>query len=77
MPDTRFGHRPPAPRPAHNDGMTVPLKFSGASKNLTFDELEKFVHAARRAGVVGKQPVTAVVSTTGKLKQLQVLLDEE
>ncbi|MCU7822027.1 hypothetical protein [Kitasatospora sp. DSM 101779] len=57
--------------------MTVPLKFSGASKNLTFDELEKFVQAARRAGAGGKQPVTAVVSTTGKLKQLQVFLDEE
>lgn len=77
MPDTRLGHRLPATDPAHNDGMTVPLKFSGASKNLTFDELEKFVQAARRAGAGGKQPVTAVVSTTGKLKQLQVFLDEE
>ncbi|WP_431681455.1 hypothetical protein [Kitasatospora sp. KL5] len=57
--------------------MTVPLKFSGASKNLTFDELEKFVQAARKAGVTGSQQVTAVVSTTGKLKQLQVLLDGE
>ncbi|MEV6206296.1 hypothetical protein [Kitasatospora sp. NPDC051914] len=57
--------------------MTVPLKFSGASKNLTFDELEKFVQAARKAGVTGSQQVTAVVSTTGKLKQLQVLLEGE
>ncbi|PBC76887.1 hypothetical protein BX265_1608 [Streptomyces sp. TLI_235] len=57
--------------------MTGLMKFSGASKNLTFDELEKFVQAARKAGVGGKQPVTAVVSTTGKLKQLQVYLDGE
>ncbi|MEV8092836.1 hypothetical protein [Kitasatospora sp. NPDC085879] len=57
--------------------MTGLMKFSGASKNLTFDELEKFVLAARKAGVGGKQPVTAVVSTTGKLKQLQVYLDGE
>ncbi|GJF27920.1 hypothetical protein KNE206_06200 [Kitasatospora sp. NE20-6] len=53
------------------------MKFSGAAKNLTFDELERFVQAARKAGASGGQPVTAVVSTTGKLKQVQVLLDGE
>ncbi|WP_405010883.1 hypothetical protein [Kitasatospora sp. NBC_01539] len=57
--------------------MTGLMKFSGAAKNLTFDELERFVQAARKAGASGGQPVTAVVSTTGKLKQVQVLLDGE
>ncbi|MET9656808.1 hypothetical protein [Streptomyces sp. NPDC006510] len=48
------------------------LRVTGESKNLTFEELREFVKAAGDAGVGDDECVTAEVSTTGKIKELEV-----
>ncbi|MEO3753591.1 hypothetical protein [Streptomyces sp. B6B3] len=53
------------------------LKVSGESKDMTLDEIEKFVKCARGAEVPGDWPVYAEVSTSGKIKQLEISLGDE
>jgi hypothetical protein len=56
-------------------GMPATIRFTGDTKDLTLDELAQFVKDARNAGVPGDNPVRADVSTTGKIKVVEVLLD--
>jgi len=57
--------------------MPATLKFTGEEKDLTLDELAEFVDAARKAGVQGSNPVRAELSTSGKIKQVEVAFDED
>ncbi len=57
--------------------MPTDLRFTGEDKDLTLDEIAKFVDDARRAGAAGSNAVRAEVSTSGKVKQLTVRLDED
>ncbi|MEV4195823.1 hypothetical protein [Streptomyces toxytricini] len=50
------------------------LKFTGEAKNMTVEELESFVKAARAAGAPDGSHITAVVSTSGKVKEIEVEL---
>jgi len=61
----------------HHEGMPAALRFTGEDKDLTFDELTEFVEAARRAGVPGSNPVRAELSTSGKIKQVEVSVVED
>ncbi|MFE2554410.1 hypothetical protein ACFXGI_38805 [Streptomyces sp. NPDC059355] len=42
---------------------------------MTLDELEMFMKAARAAEAPGDSKVSAVVSTSGKIKELEAELD--
>ncbi|RPE40251.1 hypothetical protein EDD90_3287 [Streptomyces sp. Ag109_O5-1] len=55
--------------------MPATIRFTGEDKDLTLDELAQFVKDARSAGVPGDNPVRADVSTSGKIKVVEVLLD--
>ncbi|MFE2879637.1 MULTISPECIES: hypothetical protein [Streptomyces] len=55
--------------------MPKTLKFTGEEKNMTLEELEMFVKAARAAEAPGDSNVSAVVSTSGKIKEIEVELD--
>lgn len=55
--------------------MPAALRFSGEDKDMTLDELAEFLEAARRAGVPKTNPVRAELSTSGKIKQVEVALD--
>ncbi|MEV6833506.1 hypothetical protein AB0N17_03075 [Streptomyces sp. NPDC051133] len=57
--------------------MPATIRFTGDDKDLTLDELTKFVKAARQAGVPGDNPVRAGLSTSGKIQQVEVLLDDD
>lgn len=57
--------------------MPAAITFTGADKDMTLDELAEFVEAARKAGVPGRNPVRAELSTTGKIKEVQAALDED
>lgn len=57
--------------------MPAALTFTGEDKDLTFDELAEFVEAGRRAGVPGSNPVRAELSTSGKIKQVEVAVNED
>lgn len=57
--------------------MPAALKFTGEDKDLTLDELVAFVDAARKAGVPGDNPIRAELSTSGKIKEVEILLDED
>ncbi|ARX85492.1 hypothetical protein SMD44_04956 [Streptomyces alboflavus] len=48
------------------------LRFTGEQKNITFDELEDFVKAARDAGVRGHEEITVAISSSGKIKVLEI-----
>ena len=48
------------------------LKFTGEEKDLTLDELAEFVDAARKAGVPRGNPIRAELSTSGKIKQVEI-----
>lgn len=61
----------------HPEHMPATLKFTGEDKDLTLDELAEFVDAARKAGVQGGSPVRAELSTSGKIKQVEVALAED
>jgi hypothetical protein len=54
--------------------MPKTLKFTGDDKNMTLDEIESFVKAARAADAPGTSNVSAVLSTTGKIKEIEVEL---
>ncbi|MEU5811866.1 hypothetical protein [Streptomyces sp. NPDC047718] len=53
------------------------LKCTGEEKNMTLDEIEEFVKAARAAAVPGDSNVSAVVSTSGKIKQIEVEVNSQ
>jgi hypothetical protein len=57
--------------------MPAALKYTGADKDMTLDELAEFVDRARKAGVPGRNPVRAELSTSGKIKEVQAALDED
>ena len=57
--------------------MPAALRFHGEDKDMTLDELADFVEAARRAKVPKHNPVRAELSTGGKIKQVEVLLDDD
>ncbi|MFE4548878.1 hypothetical protein [Streptomyces sp. NPDC056785] len=55
--------------------MPAALRFTGEDKDLTLDELEEFVKAARAADVPGDNPLRAVLSTSQKIKEIEVAVD--
>jgi hypothetical protein len=57
--------------------MPAALRFTGEEKDLTLDELTAFVEAARKAGVPGGNPVRAELSTSGKIKEVEIRLVED
>lgn len=57
--------------------MPAALRFTGEDKDLTFDELAAFVEAARKAGVPGDNPVRAELSTSGKIKEVEVAFGQD
>lgn len=57
--------------------MPAALRFTGEHKDLTLEEIAAFVEAARRAGVPKTNVVRAELSTSGKVKELVVELDED
>jgi hypothetical protein len=54
--------------------MALELRFVGEEKDMTFDELAKFVEQARSNGVDGTRNIYAELSTSGKVKVLIVSL---
>lgn len=61
----------------HHEDMPAALKFTGEEKDLTLDELTEFVENARKAGVPGGNPIRAELSTSGKIKEVEIRLDED
>lgn len=57
--------------------MPATLRFTGEEKDLTLAELIQFVENARKAGVPGGNPIRAELSTSGKIKEVEVALDED
>ncbi|MER5750645.1 hypothetical protein [Streptomyces sp. NPDC002088] len=57
--------------------MPAALRFTGEDKDMTLDELAAFVEAAKKAGVPQDNPVRAELSTSGKIKQVEIALDED
>ncbi|MCI3271408.1 hypothetical protein [Streptomyces cylindrosporus] len=57
--------------------MPASLTFRGDDKDMTLDELADFIEAARRAGVPKTNPVRAELSTSGKIKEVEVALSED
>ncbi|MFJ8992638.1 hypothetical protein ACIRQH_19855 [Streptomyces sp. NPDC102279] len=55
--------------------MPAMLRFTGDDKDLTLDELAQFVEDARKAGVPGDNPVRAELSTSQKIKEIEVAVD--
>jgi hypothetical protein len=49
------------------------LKFTGEDKDMTLDELDEFVKAARGAGVPGGNPVRAELSMSRKIKEVEIV----
>lgn len=54
---------------------TIVVDPSG--KNLTLDELARFVQDARRAGAAGSEVVKARVSIGGALRQLEIAVEQQ
>ncbi|MEI5102302.1 hypothetical protein RB200_32150 [Streptomyces sp. PmtG] len=50
------------------------LRLTGKYKNITLDELEDFIDSARQAGVRGDEYITAEVSSSGKIKEIEIEL---
>lgn len=61
----------------HHEPMPAALKFTGEEKDLTLDELAQFVDDAKRAGVPGGNPIRAELSTSGKIKEVEIRLTED
>ncbi|MGW2933957.1 hypothetical protein ACWDA7_19380 [Streptomyces sp. NPDC001156] len=57
--------------------MRAALRFTGEDKDMTLFELAQFVDAATKAGVPLDNPVRAELSTSGKIKQVEVALGED
>ncbi|MEU6520470.1 hypothetical protein [Streptomyces sp. NPDC046978] len=52
--------------------MPAVLRFTGEAKDMTLEELAAFVEAARRTDVPLDNPIHAELSTSGKIKQVEV-----
>ncbi|MFF7329675.1 hypothetical protein [Streptomyces sp. NPDC008150] len=52
--------------------MPSQIRFSGAEKDMTLDEIEEAIGRARSLGADGGQYVYAVLSTSGKIKEIGV-----
>lgn len=57
--------------------MPAALKFTGEDKDLTLDELAAFVDAARKAAIPGGNPIRADLSTSGKIKAVEIALAQD
>ncbi|MFI1701970.1 hypothetical protein ACH419_39320 [Streptomyces bobili] len=57
--------------------MPAALRFTGEDKDLTLDELAEFVENARKAGVPGSNPVRAELSSSGKIKEVEVAVGDD
>ncbi|WP_326728991.1 hypothetical protein [Streptomyces phaeochromogenes] len=57
--------------------MPATLRFTGEEKDLTLDELAAFVDEARKANVPGDNPIRAELSTSGKIKEVEVALAKD
>jgi hypothetical protein len=53
------------------------IKFSGAEKDTTLDELEDAIQHARSVGAKGDRYVYAVLSTSGKIKEVGVDIGDD
>ncbi|WP_097230663.1 hypothetical protein [Streptomyces zhaozhouensis] len=56
--------------------MAQMLKLSGETKDMTLDEIARFVELARSVDTPGDRPVYAELSSSGKIKQLEVSVGE-
>ncbi|MFC8432236.1 hypothetical protein [Streptomyces sp. NPDC057253] len=57
--------------------MPTSIRAHGDDKDMTLDELTRFVKDARKAGVPGDRHVRAELSTSGKIKTVEVALSDE
>ncbi|WP_432041431.1 hypothetical protein [Streptomyces cadmiisoli] len=57
--------------------MPTSIRATGEAKDLTLAELAAFVENARKVGVPDDRPLRAELSTSGKIKVLEIALDEE
>ncbi|MFE2712246.1 hypothetical protein ACFXKI_09710 [Streptomyces mirabilis] len=57
--------------------MPAALRFTGEDKDMTLDELAAFVDAAKKAGVPRDNVIRAELSTSGKIKQVEIALAED
>lgn len=67
-----YAHSRDSPLVRHHEPMPATLRFTGESKDMTLDELAQFVEAAKNAGIPGTAHVRADLSTTGKIKEIEV-----
>jgi hypothetical protein len=56
--------------------MPATLRFTGEDKDLTLEELGAFVAAARQAGLPGDSSIRAELSTSGKIKEVEIELEK-
>jgi len=54
--------------------MPAAIRFIGEDKDMTLDELAEFVDAAKKAGVPRDNPIRAELSTSGKIKEVEIAL---
>ncbi|MDX3068240.1 hypothetical protein PV518_39815 [Streptomyces sp. ND04-05B] len=57
--------------------MATTIRATGEGKDMTLDELAQFVEDARKAGVPGERNIRAELSMSGKIKVVEVALNEE
>lgn len=57
--------------------MPTVIRATGEAKDMTLDEIAQFVEDVRKAGVPGNRPIRAELSTSGKIKEVEVALDED
>jgi len=58
-------------------GARTTIVVDPSGKNLTLDELARFVQEARHAGAQGSETVKARVSIGGALRQLEVVVERQ
>lgn len=57
--------------------MPTVIRATGEAKDMTLDEIAQFVEDVRKAGVPGDRHIRAELSTSGKIKKVEVALDED
>lgn len=57
--------------------MATTIRATGEGKDMTLDELAQFVEDARKAGVPGEHNLRAELSMSGKIKVVEVVLNED
>ncbi|MFJ9855145.1 hypothetical protein [Streptomyces sp. NPDC101150] len=74
----RFAELAVSLRPTRQNAyMPSRIKFSGAEKDMTLDELEDAIRHARNVGAKGDRCVYAILSTSGKIKEIGLDIGEE